>query len=416
MADYKLGVVGRVESCRKRIKKQMATILSSNTVRVADLIKLIPEDSFACLAQNTQVDYKVHKLFGRSMFYLLLYGLISDTRVGQRSLADFYNSNKFKAFARLDGSLTTSHNSLSDRLATMPVSFFEQVYQLIYRLFSQHYDQQQAEGYSITRVDSTMVCEQAQKLEQGMSVGRKKDGKKQVKYTMALQDMFPSSVELFTQQAELSEDKTIAKLILDQVQAKDNVVVFDRGVQKRQSYCQMDDKQLWFITLFKNGTRYQAGTRFSTVSGQQVGNVRIESDELCWLYAQHKLVQTPFRLIKVVNDHNKPIWLLTNRFNVSAKAIVKLYRRRWDIEVFFRFLKQELNLSHLLAVNLNGIKIILYMTLILAMMLLVYKKLNDLGFKTAKRRFAMELDELIIALLIELAGGRPEVVFKNMRI
>jgi hypothetical protein len=56
------------------------------------------------------------------------------------------------------------------------------------------------------------------------------------------------------------------------------------------------------------------------------------------------------------------------------------------------------------------------MTLILAMMLLVYKKLNDLGFKTAKRRFAMELDELIIALLIEVAGGRPEVVFKNMRI
>jgi hypothetical protein len=265
---------------------------------VTDLLKLIPEDSFACLAQNTQVDYKAHKLFGRSMFYLLLYGLISDTRVGQRSLADFFNSNKFKAFARLDGSLTTSHNSLSDRLATMPVSFFEQVYQLIYRLFSHHYDQQQAEGYSITRVDSTMVCEQAQKLEQGMSVGRKKDGKKQVKYTMALQDMFPSSVELFTRQAELNEDKTIAKLILDQVQAKDNVVVFDRGVQKRQSYCQMDDKQLWFITRLKDKARYQAGTRFSTVSGQRVGNISIVSDQLCWLYAQEKLVTTPFRLIQ----------------------------------------------------------------------------------------------------------------------
>jgi IS4 transposase len=394
----------------------MTAITLSKNIRVADLIKLIPEDNFATLAQNTQVDYKVHKLFGRSMFYLLLYGLVSETRVGQRSLSDIYNSAKFKAFARLDESAQTAHNSLSDRLASMPVRFFEQVYQQIYDLFSHHYDSEQAEGYAITRVDSTMVCEQAQKLEQGMSVGRKKDGKKQVKYTLALQGMFPSSAELFTQQAELSEDKTIAKLILDQVKAKDNVVVFDRGVQKRQSYCQMDDKQLWFITLFKHSTRYLAGIRFSTVSGQRVGNVSIESDELCWLYAQHKLVETPFRLIKAVNDHHKPIWLLTNRFNVSAKAIVKLYRRRWDIEVFFRFLKQELNLSHLLAVNLNGIKIILYMTLILAMMLLVYKKLNALGFKTAKRRFSMELDELIIALLIELAGGTPGLVFKNLRI
>lgn len=394
----------------------MATLLVTNKIKVADLIKLIPEDSFASLAQHTQVDYKVHKLFGRSMFYLLLYGLASESRLGQRSLADHYNSTKFKAFAKLDESEVTAHNSLSDRLARMPVSFFEQVYQLIYQLFSQHYDQVQAEGYSITRVDSTMVCQQAQKLEQGMCVGRKKDGKKQVKYTLALQDMFPSSVTLFTQQAELSEDKTIPKLIIDQVQAKDNVVVFDRGVQQRQSYCQIDDKQLWFITRLKDNARYQAGTRFSTVNGQRVGNISIVSDQLCELYAEEKLVTTPFRLIQAVNDHNKPIWLLTNRFDVSAKAIVKLYRRRWDIEVFFRFLKQELNLSHLLAVNLNGIKIILYMTLILAMMLLVYKKLNELGFKTAKRRFSMELDELIIALLIELAGGRPEVVFKNMRI
>jgi hypothetical protein len=394
----------------------MAGIITTNKIKVADLIKLIPEDSFASLAQCTTVDYKVHKLFGRSMFYLLLYGLVSETRVGQRSLADIYNSAKFKVFAQLDESGVTAHNSLSDRLATMPVSFFQQVYQQIYSLFSQHYDQGQAEGYAITRVDSTMVCEQAQKLEQGMSVGRKKDGKKQVKYTLALQDLFPSSVELFTQQAELSEDKTIAKLILNQVKVKDNVVVFDRGVQMRQTYCQMDEKQLWFITRLKNNSRYQAGTRFSTVTGQRVGNVSILSDELCWLYSEEKPVETPFRLIKAVNDRNKPIWLLTNRFNVSAKAIVKLYRRRWDIEVFFRFLKQELNLSHLLAVNLNGIKIILYMTLILAMMLLVYKKLNEVGFKTAKRRFAMELDELIIALLIELAGGKPEIVFKNIRV
>lgn len=394
----------------------MTGILSTNKVKVEELIRLIPEDNFATLAQNTQVDYKVHKLYGRSMFYLLLYGLICESRLGQRSLADHYNSAKFKAFATLDNSETTAHNSLSDRLATMPVSFFEQVYKQMYHLFTQYYNQQQAENYAITRVDSTMVCEQAQKLEQGMCVGRKKNGKKQVKYTLALQDMFPSSVAVFTQQAELSEDKTIPRLIMDQVQAKDNVVVFDRGVQQRQSYCQIDDKQLWFITRLKDNARYQAGTRFSTVSGQRVGNISIVSDQLCWLYAEEKLVTTPFRLIQTVNDHNKPIWLLTNRFDVSAKAIVKLYRRRWDIEVFFRFLKQELNLTHLLAVKLNGIKIILYMTLILAMMLLVYKKVNELGYKTAKRRFTMELDELIIALLIELAGGKPQAVFKNMRI
>lgn len=393
----------------------MARVLSSTNIRVESLLKYIPEESFAALAQHTQVDYKVHKLYGRSMFYLLLYGLLSDERVGQRSLADFFNSTKFKAFANLDEAERVSHSSLSDRLATMPVSFFEQAYRQVYQLFSRHYSARQAAGYSITRVDSTMVCEQAGKLEAGMRVGRRKDGKKQIKYTLALQDLFPSSVELFYKQSELSEDKTMARLILDQVEARENVVVFDRGLQQRRSFCQIDQKQLWFITRLKHNACYQAGACFSTVAGERVGNVRILSDELCWLYSSGKQVEVPFRIIQVVHEKKKVILLLTNRFDVSAKAIIKLYRKRWDIEVFFRFLKQELNLSHLLSVSLNGIKIILYMTLILAMMLLVYRKLNQLGYKTAKRRFAMELDELITALLIVIAGGKPEVVFANMK-
>lgn len=392
----------------------MAGIITNNKISVKALLNYIPEDSFASLAENTKVDYKAHKLYGRSMFYLLLYGILKDDRVSQRSLADYYNSAKFKAFAKLDADETISHSSLCDRLATMPVSFFEQAYQQIYQLFCHHFSEKEAKAYSITRVDSTMVCQQAQKLEAGMNVGRKKDGKKQVKYTIALKDLFPSSVELFTQQSELNEDKTIARLVVDKVEAKDNVVVFDRGVQQRKSYCQMDEKQLWFITRLKMNTRYQASTAFSTVTGQRIGNVRILSDELCWLYAK-KQVDVPFRIIKAVNDKGKTILLLTNRFDVSAKAIVRLYRKRWDIETFFRFLKQELNLSHLLSVNLNGIKIMLYMTLIAAMILLVYKKLNDLGYKTAKRRFAIELDELITALLIVVAGGKPEIVFANVK-
>ncbi|RXM54388.1 hypothetical protein BOQ60_25805, partial [Chryseobacterium sp. CH1] len=57
----------------------------------------------------------------------------------------------------------------------------------------------------------------------------------------------------------------------------------------------------------------------------------------------------------------------------------------------FRFMKQELNLSHLVSLNKNGIEVMLYMTMIASMLLLIYKKVNNLGYKTAKRRIAMEL-------------------------
>ena len=69
------------------------------------------------------------------------------------------------------------------------------------------------------------------------------------------------------------------------------------------------------------------------------------------------------------------ILVLTNDFELSAKDIADYYKKRWDIEVFFRFLKQELNLSHLVSLDKNGIEVMIYMTMICSMLLLIYKKL-----------------------------------------
>ncbi|WP_197091710.1 transposase, partial [Sphingobacterium endophyticum] len=124
-------------------------------------------------------------------------------------------------------------------------------------------------------------------------------------------------------------------------------------------------------------------------------------------YRQEK-VETLFRLVVIMNQKtNKEFWFLTNEFKLSAKEISDYYRKRWDIEVFFRFLKQELNLSHLVSMNKNGIEVMVYMTMIAAMLLLIYKKANNLGYKTAKRRIAMELRDMITAILIIFAGGDP---------
>ena len=62
--------------------------------------------------------------------------------------------------------------------------------------------------------------------------------------------------------------------------------------------------------------------------------------------------------------------------------------------------------------NKNGIQVVLYMTLIVAMLLLIYKKLNDIGYKTAKRRFKMEMRDLIVTLIVAYCGGDVEICRK----
>jgi hypothetical protein len=122
-----------------------------------------------------------------------------------------------------------------------------------------------------------------------------------------------------------------------------------------------------------------------------------------------ELTDDHFRLVIIESkiEGGKEYWFLTNDFKRSAKEIAQAYRKRWDIEVFFRFLKQELNVSHLVSLNKNGIQVILYMALTVAMMVLMYKKANNIGYKTAKRRFAIEVRDLAIALSLCNAEETP---------
>lgn len=382
-------------------------------IGVDELLKLIPEDLLMDLAKETNADYQVKKLYAQNVFNLLLYGLLKCHKLGLRTLQDFYNSKRFKYLFRLpDSTKSAKYNSLSARLATMNVEFFEKAFQSVYEECAQLYDESVlSTKYKITRIDSTMVCETAAKLEQGINVGCKKNGKKQVKYTLSLTNLFPSSVEIFTEQTCISENKTIPKAILKVIDKKqDNVFVFDRGVHKRDVFCELDKNEFKFVTRLRDDARHVVLKDIPLPENLKVNNLTILKDQQVYLFSSGtKIVEHPFRLIQCENEKGNKFWFMTNYEELSCEEVVQIYKHRWDIEVFFRFIKQELNFSHLISVNLNGIKILVYMTLILAMLILVYKKINEFGYKTAKRRFEIELEEHIYDTVILYLQANPNI-------
>lgn len=85
---------------------------------------------------------------------------------------------------------------------------------------------------------------------------------------------------------------------------------------------------------------------------------------------------------------------------------------------FFKFIKQHLNFSHLLNRTENGIKVVMYVTMIAAILLTQYKTEKGLkGYKIVKKRFAQELEKNIIYNIVLLCGGSEEkarkIIFKN---
>ncbi|MFK7774489.1 MAG: transposase, partial [Saprospiraceae bacterium] len=119
--------------------------------------------------------------------------------------------------------------------------------------------------------------------------------------------------------------------------------------------------------------------------------VEFLEDSLVYLHSGRgsKKISTPLRLIKIkrISDGEK-FCVVTNIINESAFEIANIYRKRWDIEVLFRFLKQEMNLNHILCHDSNALQNIIYLLLIAAMMILIYRKRNKIkSYKTAKNRF-----------------------------
>ncbi len=76
--------------------------------------------------------------------------------------------------------------------------------------------------------------------------------------------------------------------------------------------------------------------------------------------------------------------------------------------MFFKFIKQHLHFKHFLNYSENGIKVIMYMTMIVAILILIYKKTNEIkSYKIAKYEFTEELNMEIIKEIVVICDGDP---------
>jgi hypothetical protein len=385
---------------------------SDNKISVQELLRFIPDELLDKLSTSTNVDHQVKKLYGKNIFYLLLYGYLESTKVSLRELEDIYSSQRFQFLFNIDSEEGIKYNSLSDRLSMMNPEYFELIYQYIYTKFRELYSDDEALKYSITRVDSTFVAEAANKLQKGLKTGNKHESKKQIKYTISMTDIFPSGAEVFFDRNAHAENNTIPVAIKNAIH-KESIFVFDRGVNKREVFKDIDKQGIRFVTRI-NQTKNFKIISSTEVNAHKHKNLEIKSDQIVYLRNKKGKLSIPLRLIitKQIDKKEEEIFFLTNHTELQTTEVIDIYKKRWDIEVFFRFIKQELNFSHFLSTNENGIKIVLYITLILSILILVYKKLNNLGYKTAVRRFKIELDELIMKMTIIFAGGNPDLVFR----
>jgi hypothetical protein len=371
-------------------------------MKFKDILSYISDEELDFLSAETGVNHQVKKLKGSVIFKLILYSLLEHGKPSLRVMEQIFHSSSFRFYTNTDN-ITTKYNSLSDRLSSIKSDYFQEIFQLLFDKFNSELGEQNA----LQKYDSTMIAISSKLVDWGMKVGSKTN-KNQLKVTVGLHGSLPCDFKIFTENKHNCEDLTIPEVILDYRHNTSSVVTFDRGVQKRTTFVKFDEQDILFVTRIKIDATHHI-IRSIPIQDKQTDSLIIEEDlEVNFNdRVTRKRLSTSFRLIKaVIKQTNEKIYFVSNNFELEASEIANLYRQRWEIEVFFRFIKQQLNFSQLVNRNLNGVKVMIYMTLILASMIIIYKKKNDLkGYKIVKMKIAQELQNELIKEIVQLSGG-----------
>jgi hypothetical protein len=368
-----------------------------------ELLKLIPSHVFRDLAVETEVDKQVKKLPGEVIFKLILFSMLSSEKLSLRVMETFLQSAKFKSFSQYD-ILEGKYNSIRDRICTINAEYFERLFATIFSI----YNKQLKEENALSKVDSTFVALATKLFSEGMKNGD--DSNRFAKYTVSIKGSLPSMVKVFTDQSHVNENIALAEFINADSSLTDNIVVFDRGLQTRKAFDHFTSDGKWFITRSKPNVSCKE-TSINTIPCKPTSStITIESDKTAKLVSgKQTKTKHLYRVIEgTIDASGEKIYLITNMLNEDPYLIATWYKQRWEIELFFKFIKQHLNFKHLVSRTEDGIKVMVHMTMILAVLILAYKKINKLkGFKIAKLKFELELENEIIKEIVKLCGGDP---------
>ncbi|MEZ5053658.1 MAG: IS4 family transposase [Chitinophagales bacterium] len=375
-------------------------------MNATEIIQLLPDKLLSDLAVATNVNKYSKKLQGEIIFKLLLYCILSYKDNSLRRMESAYESFAFKLLnQQCLGSI--KFNSISERLSVINVSYFEQLYEACIATFYPLFTESE---HKLIRFDSTIVSQSCKLLKTGYQLKGDSANHKLLKFTIGY-SCLPTSVHFFCQQTYNSENVALKEAILDYEDDNQTTIkIFDKGITSRKTYDELIEQNVLFISKINTNSKCKIHQQNVLEIPIETATLKITEDNLVYFYTQFAMAKHPLRCIKSTSKStNETILFVTNIKEMSCEQITTIYKSRWEIEIFFKFIKQELNFSHLLNRSENGIKVILYITMIASILLLVYKKKNKLkGYKILKQKFVQELEKQLICDFIVLCDGNIE--------
>ena len=189
------------------------------------------------------------------------------------------------------------------------------------------------------------------------------------------------------------------------------IVIFDKAYVDFEHLSDLDARGVWWVTRAKDNMKYRA------VKNLSKGHEKIVKDQIIALQGKHKGMQ--LRRVEAwveVDGDWRVMVFITNNMEWSPRSVCDLYRRRWDIEVFFKQVKQSLKLGSFLGHSANAVRWQVYTALLIYVLLRYMAHLSEWGhsftrlFAVTRSALWERIDLLGLLKSYGTASGRFRVI------
>ena len=180
-------------------------------------------------------------------------------------------------------------------------------------------------------------------------------------------------------------DHTQMDVLIDEADA---TYLMDRGYLDYRKYDDYCERGIHFVSRLKDNAIIEEVCEFPKPEG-----TKMMRDVKVILGKDKKRMNNALRMIETTDSHGKPVRIITSRFDLSAEEIGQMYRSRWQIEVFFRWVKQNLKFTRFYGEEENAVMNQIWICLIAYCLLLLMK------LELSTKRTLTELMDLLKTLL-----------------
>lgn len=156
------------------------------------------------------------------------------------------------------------------------------------------------------------------------------------------------------------------------------IVAMDRAYVDYDLFDYWTGEGIWFVSRAKSDMAYRV---LKTRPLPERGNVLLDQEIELTGYEARRICPHRLRRIVVWDEENqKEIVLLTNHMNFAASTIARIYKDRWQIELFFKAIKQNLKIKTFVGTSENAVQIQIWTALLCILLLKILQMRSRLGW------------------------------------